>query len=358
MTVPTPGTVRSPGSGADRTAGTVQVDGDGARWPVVDGIAWRRTGREQLRARVVDLLDAGDTDGARAALLADNDDWWGEPPPPPEQLARVAGAATLREAMDLLGYGRVGDYFAHRWSDPTYLAGLALLQQHWPGERPVVELACGIGHFLRELAARGVGPLVGVDVVFGKLWLAQRFVCPSATYVCADAAALPPLGLPESAYVLCVDALYFVHDKPAVVAAMRALGEVLVVGHAHTPVEVHSSGAPLTPDAWAALLDSDCVYDDDELTSAFLQARPPVRGASSQARAVAVVVGTCGRGPDLGVPAGPVRANPLYVDGVRTWPSERWAQEYARAADYLPQRWADLPDAVRRRLLLDLPERW
>ncbi len=330
------------------------TDDDGTAWPVVDGMLWRRAGREELRTRVLDLLDAGDVDAARVALFADADDWWGEPPPPPSQLAQVVHATTLREAMDLLGYGRVGDYFAHRWSDPTYLAGLALLEQHWPGERPVVEVACGIGHFLRELDGRGVGPLVGVDVVFSKLWLAQRFVCPAARYVCADVTAgLPPLGLPAPAYVLCVDALYFLRDKAAAVAALRELGDTLVVGHAHTPLEEHSSGLPLAPQQYAALLGTDCVYDDDELTSAFLQRRPPVPGSTGAARAVALVAGPTTRGPDLSVPVGPVRPNPLYVDGVRTWPSARWAQEYARAAEYLPEAFAPGP-----RSHLDLPEAW
>lgn len=320
---------------------------------VVDGILWARTGRDALRDRVRGLLADGDVDGARVALFADADDWWGEPPPPPSQLARVVEAQTLREAMDLLGYGRVGDYFAHRWSDPTYLAGLALLEAHWPGDRPVVEVACGVGHFLRELDARGVGPLVGVDVVFSKLWLAQRFVCPAARYVCADATSLPDLQLPGPAYVLCVDALYFLPDKPAAVAAMRALGDTVVVGHAHTPHEVHSSGAPLTPREYADLLGTDLLYDDDELTTAFLARRPPVPGVPDGARAVALVAGETGRGPDLSRPVGPVRENPLYVDGVRTWPSPRWAEEYARAAEYLPSTFAPGP-----RSCLDLPEHW
>ena len=351
------------------TRAGVETDGSGVRWPVVDGIRWRRRGRERLRAEAVARLDAGDVDGARVALLADNDDWWDAPPPPPEQLARVPAAATLREAVALLGLGRVGDYVLHRWSDPTYLAALALLQAHWPGERAVVEVACGTGQLLRELAGRGVRDLVGVDVVFSKLWLAQRFVCPSARYVCADATGLPPLDVRRPAAVLCVDALYFLCDKPAVAEALRALageGGSVVVGHAHTPAEVHSSGEPLTVDGYRALLGTDLVYDDDELTSAFLDARPPRPGASGNARAVALVAGDPGGpGPDLAVPTGPVRPNPLYVGGVRSWPSERWAQEYARAAEYLPERWpggqaeAQPPaDAVRRRLLLDLPEQW
>ena len=197
--------------------------------PVVDGIPYARAGRDALRHRVAELLGEGDVDGARVALLADADDWWDAAPPPDEQLARVASATTLREAMDLLGMGRVGDYFAHRWSDPTYLAGLALLQQHWPADRTVVEVACGAGHLLRELAQRGLPDLVGVDVVWAKLWLAQRFVCPAARYVCADVTALPDLAVPAPAYVLCHDALYFVRDKAAAAQGMQALDDLELV---------------------------------------------------------------------------------------------------------------------------------
>ncbi len=69
-------------------------------------------------------------------------------------------------------------------------------------------------------------------------------------------------------------------------------------------------------------------------------------------------------GPAAGVP---LRPNPLYVDGVRRWPHERWAAEYGpRAATYLPERWdggvhhaaGGGNHAVRTRLLLDLPGAW
>ena len=332
--------------------------------PVVDGIPYLRTGREALVARVERMLADGDVDGARVALLADADDWWDQAPPPPEQLAQVASAPTLRAAMDLLGMGRVGDYFAHRWSDPTYLAGLALLQQHWPGDRPVVEVACGTGHYLRELARRGCTDLLGVDVVWAKLWLAQRFVCPQASYVCAD---VTDLRVPRTdpAYVLCADAFYFLRDKASAVAAMRGLagpGGTVVVGHAHV-ADPH--GAPLTARAYADLLGTDLLYDDDELTRALLD-RPPPRPAPpadlEASEAVALVAGDpLAPAPvDLGEPLPPLVPNPLYVDGALAWPSERYAAEYGPRSDYLPPRLPDpLPgDAARRRLLVDLPERW
>jgi SAM-dependent methyltransferase len=332
--------------------------------PVVDGIPFARAGRDELRAEVAGLLAAGEVDRARVALLADADDWWTEPPPPPEQLARVPAAPTLREAMELLGMGRVADYFTHRWSDPTHLAGLALLQQHWPGQRPVVDVACGIGTHLRELARRGCTDLVGVDVVWAKLWLARRFVCPTARYVCADVPATPDLGVPTPAYVLCHDAFYFLRDKPAAAAAVRELaggGGTVVVGHAHV-ADPH--GAPVAAGEYARLLGTSLAYDDHELTRALLEQRPPVPtqpSALERSEAVALVAGDpLHRAPvDLSVPVGPLRLNPLYRDGVLTWPSERYEQEYGPRSSYLPPHAEPLPqDAARRRVLVDLPEHW
>jgi SAM-dependent methyltransferase len=333
--------------------------------PVVDGIPFARAGRDDLRAEVAGLLAAGETDRARVLLLADADDWWTEPPPAAEQLARVPAARTLREAMDALGMGRVADYFAHRWSDPTHLAGLALLQAHWPGDRPVVDVACGVGAHLRELSRRGVGDLLGVDVVWAKLWLAKRFVCPSARYVCADLTAAPDLAVGRPAYVMCHDAFYFLRDKPAAAAAMRALagdGGTVVVGHAHV-ADPH--GEPLTPEGYADVLGAGLLYDDDELTRSLLEGRPPRPAAPADLRASEAVALVSGdpltpAPADLGEPLPPLVPNPLYRDGVLTWPSERYAAEYGPRSSHLPQRWPDpLPaDAARRRLLVDLPGAW
>ncbi len=163
------------------------------RVPVVAGIPYLRTGRDELRAHALARLDAGDEHGALVALLADQDDWWTEPPPPREQLERAIAATTLREAMAHLGFGRVGDYFAYRWSDPTFLSGLGLLDAHAGGITSAFELGCGAGHLLRELRLRGVR-VAGGDVVFAKLWLAKRFVVPDADLACFDGGSPFPRG--------------------------------------------------------------------------------------------------------------------------------------------------------------------
>ena len=125
----------------------------GERWPVVDGIAFLRADRRALADAALAALDAGDEETACVILLADQDGWAATPPPDEASRRRVVRErASLRfcEAMALLAFGPVQAYFAHRWSDPTFLSGLALAEAHWHAPSSIVELACGAGHFLRE----------------------------------------------------------------------------------------------------------------------------------------------------------------------------------------------------------------
>lgn len=382
-------TLVSPGNGAPlRSCGPGLLSDGERRWPVVAGIPWLRTGREELRERAVRRIEAGDPDGAALVLLADSDDWWDGPAPTPGDLRAALKAGTLRETVALLGMDRVGAYFLHRWSDPTWLAVLALTARHSPGDLPVLELACGTGHLLRELQLRGHRDVTGIDVVFAKLWLARRFVAPRARLVCADVTSPWPLRPPGTpTYVACHDALYFLPGKEDVVrrALTYAGGGGVVLGHCHNAlVPGPVSGLPLDPAGWSALLPGAVCYDDADLTGAALTGtRPPARttGSLADCEAMAVVgvpAPSAGYGPrsvDRPVSGRPLRRNPLYVDGVLRWPGERWRAEYGPAARaYLPDRvdlsrtvladaragrlTPEVVDLARRRVLLDLPERW
>ncbi|WP_410813854.1 class I SAM-dependent methyltransferase [Micromonospora sp. 067-2] len=364
--------------GAPLRADTAHTLTDGERrWPVVEGIPWLRPARDELRERAVAALDRADPDSAAVVLLADADDWWDAAPPAPARLRAALRARTLSEAVDLLALGRVGRYFQHRWSDPSWLAALALTAAHPPARRPVVDLACGAGHLLRHLVRHGNPGATGVDVVFAKLWLARRFVLPPAApvaLVCADLTAgwpLPTGGTPR--HVACHDALYFLPDKPAFVAAALDLagpGGALLLGHLHNARHpAGRAGLPLDPDGWTALLPGATAYAEEELTGAAVAGRTPAPAdaaalAGTEALGLARDEADAAADPALVLPpaGSTLRRNPLYGhDGTRRWPDERWATEYGtRAASYLPGRWPDTPgpDAARRRLLLDLPERW
>ena len=375
------GALSSPVSGRALRADTLHSLAAGLeRWPVIEGIPFLRADRRALADATLAALDAGQAEDALVALLGDQDGWARTKPPPEADrraLVRDAGQTSFRAAMDLLAFGLVGAYFAHRWSDPTFLSGLALAEAHWSGPARVFELACGAGHFLREFAR--VAPCVmGGDLVFAKLWLARRYVAPRAQLVCFDAAAPWPLTADAADLVFCHDAFYFLPDKPHVTAEMRRVsaGPVLV-GHAHNAlVDNLSAGAPLSPEGYAALFGTPVLYDDRELTAALVDGRAPVPSTAEALAGAAAVSLAAGAGVAKAVlgglavpqPGAILRRNPLYAGLGIQWPSDRYAKEYGLLATYPAQATGperavagadpEVDALARRRVLLDLPGAW
>ena len=360
--------------------------------PVLDGIPFLRAGRDALAAEALARQGAGDDEGALVLLLADQDDWWRGPRAEEaalRDLVRNRHRLSLREAMARLSWGPVADYFAHRWSDPTFLAGLALVEAHWNEPASGFELACGIGHHLRELSRRGVA-VAGADVVFAKLWVARHWVCPEARLWCLDAAQpWPDLGRFD--LVACQDAFYFLEPKPTILERLRGLlapGGLLAISHVHNRDWPNlSAGSAMTAAAMQDMFPAGHLYDDAELTRALAESRAPTPGCPEDAEAFAVAEGgptpaafsdgSSGFLPGAALPVSGglalppegavLRRNPLYdATGGLRWPSERYAGEYGPRATYPPR--SDAPtqailddatrEAARRRELLDLPERW
>ena len=349
------------------------------RWPVIEGIPFLRADRRGLADQALAALDAGQAENALVALLSDQDNWARTPPPDEaarRRLVREAGATSFRAAMDLLAFGPVGAYFAHRWSDPTFLSGLALMEAHRePGS--VFELACGAGHFLREFG-RFEPDVNGGDIVFAKLWLARRYVAPNARLVCFDAASAWPFADRAFHTVFCHDAFYFLPEKPFVAAEMQrvAHGPVLV-GHAHNAqVDNLSAGSPMDPAGYAALFGSPALYNDQELTAALVEARAPIPQSAQQLAGAPAISLADRASPARAVKGGvalpasgaALRRNPLYAGQRIQWPSERYATEYGPLATYPAQASGpmtavagsgpDIDALARRRVLLDLPASW
>ena len=352
------------------------TDGE-SRWPLIDGIPFLRTGRANLAAATLAHLDNGHPNAALQLLLSDQDDWWTGPTPDPtalETLIRDRDHLSLRQAMHLLAWGSVADYFAHRWSDPTFLAGLALTEAHWTAPATAFELACGIGHHLRALDQHGV-TVIGADIVFAKLWVARNWVVPNATLLCFDAASPWPIGTDKFDLVACHDAFYFLEPKPAIAARLiAATNRTLLVGHIHNRDWPNfSAGHAITAEDLPVLFPDGVYYDDRELQSALIDRRAPRSAAPdvlSAAEAFAIATGpACAIENGLALPPTGARLqrNPLYdQDGTLHWPSDRYEREYAPRATYRartdcpPEAIADAASEpwARMRELLDLPERW
>ena len=362
-------------------------DGE-AHWPYLAGIAYLKV--NGLRDEVTSLLQTGREHRALRTLLKEQDRFSPTPPPADaelEELLATRDTIGLRRAMQLLNYGPVGDYFAYRWCAPTYLSGLQLLERFAfrPGQ-PVVEVACGIGHYLRELERIGQS-VVGVDIVFSKLWVARRLLGVRGPLVCGDVERHALLTTGPARTVFCHDAFYFFEFKQRALAHLRqqagAAGRVLI-GHIHTDNEGHGAGFALPLRDYQQMTDAT-FYDDQSLTSAWYGSGP-AESASAQSLSVAFTEQTAATNgyPLPAPPAGSLRLNPLLSPHGIVWPSDGWRQEYegdwSERAGYgladllqqpeltalyqggtacIAQLSADrIQQLYRNRTLLNLPTRW
>ena len=361
----------SPRNGAElRPQGPhLLTDGETA-WPTVDGIPYLRD-REEVRVPAVAALRRGDVRAARRLLLADQDRFSPTPPPVRPALDRLADepGLSLRTAMELLNYGAVGDYFAYRWCSPTFTGGLYMLECT-PPDRPVIEVACGIGHYLRALEMTGRST-AGIDIVWSKLWLARRFLAVRGPLVCADIEAAAPLRTAEPHTVFCHDAFYFFERKEDALQNLRALsaGGSVAVGHVHTRASHHAAGFALSREEYAALTDAP-VYDDERYILGWYGAdnaprdpHPPIAVGWIEGESAHSSTDWCD--PARGVA---LRDNPLFGEGRLHWPSAGWAAEYAEDSrglqDYAVPRLldrslpADRDTRFRHRYQINLPELW
>ncbi|MGB7407385.1 MAG: methyltransferase domain-containing protein [Pontixanthobacter sp.] len=346
------------------------TDGQFERWPVVDGIPYLRTESEGLVALALTELDAGNEDAALVALLTDQDPWWTGPATDLAELRQLIAqreTLSLREAMGLLRYGPVADYFAHRWSDPTFLAGLAMIEAHWNAPATAFELAGGIGHYSRELARVGTHCVSG-DIVFSKCWLAKHWVAPDCDYVVFDAKDDWPIGNTQFDLVHCQDAFYFLPDQARMAERLReatSKNGVLVAGHLHNAdVEGGAFGPARSPSDWRKLFPEAVVYDERELRAALIETRAPAPtqwAHDTKIEAWSIVEnGGPARIVDGGVAIPPQKAqltaNPLIGEAGPRWPSDRYAKEYGPSATWTRSDSPASPERDRR--MVDLPERW
>ena len=374
----------SPLSNGDRQTGEIDLTmatgtwqaGNGQVWPQIDGIPFLRARRESLADEAVALLRSGYHIQALALLLTDTDDFAARAPAQ-EAAADVvcdvdAKRCSAMEAMRSLAFGPVADYFALRPSTPTYLSGIALLAGHVAKDDTVIELACGLGHFLNHLTRHNIA-CAGCDVTFSKVWLGRHFLVPvEVPLFCADIVAadfLPAMG-PERCTVLCHDAFYFLPEKRRAAKRMQSLagplGQVLL-GHVHLADFDHGGIAGELHDAsgYADLFNSvRYLYDDAALVREYTSGRPvasvephTLKGCEALALAAGDAVGQQSYRALLREPIGEVLyANPLLFAGSLAdksvtnavnasdasstallqphWPSTAFAAEY-RDAHYL-----------------------
>ena len=328
------------------------------RWPVVMGISFLRADRSELAEEVSALVWKQDFVNALALLLQDTDDF----APVSPQLGNCLRIAERILANDTellpcdimagLQYGPVAKYFAVRGSAPTFFSGLGLLKLGVLPDCPLIEVGCGVGHFLYWLSNRSVDAL-GTDSVFSKLYLAHRYLGVEANHlICAVAGkeSLLPLETLQATNIFCHDVFYFIKDKPEAMMDFRRLAGIdgsIMVGHAHLSTADHGivSGHPLSFDAYRQIASKNAHFFDDALLVSFgAGSAQPDYNISNAAEAISFVEGRLperehsvnwwqGSHEILHAPI-EVTWSSSERSTTMHWPSEAFAQEY-RSSSYL-----------------------
>jgi predicted dehydrogenase/SAM-dependent methyltransferase len=339
-----------------KDVGVWQAKRGGTQWPAIWGIPYLRASRSDLALACSRLIATGDMTEALALLLQDTDDF--APAKPTLDASRSVAQALLqnspalsgREVMETLAYGPVADYFALRGSTPTFFSGIGLLKAGHRAKRPVVEVACGAGHFLYWMRARGI-PAIGIDAVFSKLCLAHKFLGLSGDHlICAEAGsdAGLPISMHTPASVFCHDAIYFFQQKATALDDFRRIAGPdgsLLIGHAHLSSANHGavSGYPLSVSNYRRLATHAArFFDDATLAQTGVHGGILDDAIPETAEAVSFIEGVTAHSIAAGVwPDGeylhaplPLWWNSSSCTTIMDWPDEAFRTEYADA-DYL-----------------------
>ena len=116
----------------------------------------------------------------------------------------------------------LAEYFLNRFVMPRYLSAMALVQRIEASEQPVLDIACGYGHFEHYLTRRRRSmPAVGADFNFYQVWGAKKWVAPDAQFVCCDASIPLPFKMGSFSATMCSDAFMLMPDKALLVDEME-----------------------------------------------------------------------------------------------------------------------------------------
>ncbi|UZO79261.1 hypothetical protein NBT05_09785 [Aquimarina sp. ERC-38] len=349
--------IKSPKTGKElwQVSANLFTDGE-VEYPYIDRILYIRD-QPKYRDQAVALLKEDKITEATALLLRDQDAFSKQTAPDVKTICGFLKETptSLADAMQFLNYGPVADYFNARWSSPTFVSGLALMQHILDKNKKHVEVACGIGQFLK-IAENNQVQTVGMDVVFSKLWLGRNYLGLKGILICTDINENYEITIDQPVSALCQDALYFLEHKNQVLQKIRSFSQytTVAVGHCHTDKELeYPNGFPLSYEQYKALITRESIWITDQtLIKAWLQDlkieesnHPEVL---QNAKALSWIEGRINETIFPLTPPEALRVNPLLSssDFKVEWPSESYKKEYVKDYAYLLDTASKLDTAV------------
>jgi SAM-dependent methyltransferase len=275
------------------------------------------------------------------------------------------------------------DYFIYRFGQPRHLAALALLQSLPAGPEPVLDIACGAGHFDHYLQRRSAPTaVIGCDINFFQLWTAKHWISPQSDFVCADLGdGLPFIDNAFSAAV-CSDAYHYIADRRALLAEIQrcAPRKPVILTRVGNLDLGPNEGFESDLDEYLAPMPGAQVFHENGLLRDYLARRVPQPALRAEAREHKWLSFMWHATPSMASATewphavGRLVRNPIYrMTEERDrlllryhFPSAWFAFENGQMLTYLPRRLtitrADLQAAsealIRQTVLIGVPERY
>jgi len=170
----------------------------------------------------------------------------------------------------------MGHYFVRRFGQPRHLAALSLAATMASDAKPILDIACGIGHLEHYFGCRhDPAPVVGLDMNYYHLWIARHWMAPDAHFVCANADDGLPFADDSFASTVCSDAYHYIRNRRRLLDEIErcAVGRMVVLTRVGNAAVMPNEGAESTLADYLAEFGSAEVhaFDEAELLRRYLR---------------------------------------------------------------------------------------
>jgi SAM-dependent methyltransferase len=278
--------------------------------------------------------------------------------------------------------GDTRDYFIYRFGQPRHLAALALIQSIPPAAEPVLDIACGAGHFDHYLQRR-THPVavIGCDINFFQLWIAKHWVAPQSEFVCTDVRSGLPFADNAFSATICSDAYHYIEERRALLAEIErcAPGRPVVMTRVGNCNIGPNEGFESDLDGYIAEMPGAQVFHEYGLLRDYLQQRLPRPAIREEAREYKWLSFMWNAAPpsaptEWAHAVGNLVLNPIYRTKWDSgelllryhFPSDWFAFENGQMLTYLPRRLRVKPEElrtpseklIRQTVMIGVPDRY
>jgi SAM-dependent methyltransferase/uncharacterized protein YbaR (Trm112 family) len=223
---------------------------------------------------------------ARSAVQALSTYLWSNRQQKKKDLLINAKAGTT--ALDLMSFfyrrsmrSELFNHFLYKFSQPRHLAGLSLASLLPISEKPILDLACGFGHFMHYWISVHPGQrVIGIDRNFFQLYVAKNFVAPGGDFICTEADLKLPFTSDGFCGVFCADAFHYFLRRWLCAEEMKRIvepGGLLIAARFGNIRAEPREGYELAAEDYLRLFNTCSwrIFAEDELLQGYLLGRGP-----------------------------------------------------------------------------------